>query len=292
MTGRQARETPFVQMHAAGNRFVLVDALDLPPEDVPAPKPPWAAGGWPALARETAHPNFAIGHDGLLVVLRGRKTPFRQRMFNPDGTEDMCGNGLHCTAKYLFDTDRIGREAFEIETISGARTVQVIESKPPMATVRSALAPPQLQPVSLSVAGDEVPPHVAEALTRATYAQMGTPHLVLFADWESLGERWTDVSRSLEEHPDLPDRVTVTWVRRDAPDRLTLRFWERSVGETLSCGTGACAAAAVAHEHGLSAMPITVVTAGGEMTVRWDGQGEIELTGPAVTICRGTWPPV
>ncbi len=277
MTSKQAMGIPFVLMHATGNRFVLVDALDGRNED------------WPALARETANACFAIGHDGLLVLVPGNRALFRQRMFNPDGTEDMCGNGLRCIAKHLFDTGRIGTEPVEIETISGNRTVQILEMKPPAAIVRAALIPPALEPVSVHLPHADAPPHVLKALERAVFVQIGTPHLVVFADWEHLGDRWAQVSRMLETHPDLPDRVTVTWVRAEAPDRLTSRFWERSVGETLSCGTGACAAVIAALREGMVARTVVVSTAGGDLTVSWDGRDIIELTGPAVTICQGRW---
>jgi diaminopimelate epimerase len=268
---------PFTLMHAAGNRFMLVDALDGLDLD------------WPALAKATAHPNFAIGHDGILVVLPGESLAFRQRMFDPDGTEDMCGNGLRCTAKHLFDTRRIGLEPVQIETISGPRGVQVLGSQPPTATVRTRLAVLEVRRVSLSLSGNP-PPEVAEALAHGVYVNMGTPHLVLMADWEPLGPRWEEISAALETHPDLPERVTVTWVRPEGPGRLAPRFWERNVGETLACGTGSCAAVVVARQRAAMADAITVATRGGDLTVRWDGQGEIELTGPATTICRGTWP--
>lgn len=277
MTNQQAQVIPFVLMHATGNRFVLVDALEGQEQD------------WSALARETADPHFAIGHDGLLVLAPGEQTPFRQRMFNPDGSEDMCGNGLRCTAKHLLDTRRIGMEPVEIETISGNRTVQILEVKPPAAVVRATLAPPALEPVNIHIAHDDVPPPLLKALERAIFVQIGTPHLVVFADWEPLGNRWAQVSRMLETHPDLPDRVTVTWVRAEAPNRLASRFWERSVGETLSCGTGACAAVIAAQREGMAGKGVVVSTAGGELVVSWDGRDTVELTGPAVTICRGTW---
>jgi diaminopimelate epimerase len=270
-------EVPFVLMHAAGNRFMLIDALGGLDMD------------WPAFARVTADPHLAVGHDGILVVVRGETLPFRQRMFDPDGTEDMCGNGLRCTAKYLFDAGQIGLEPLELETISGPRMVQVLTSDPPTATVRTALAVLELRPVSLSLPGS-IPPEVAEALSNAVYVQMGTPHLVLFADWEPLGPQWDTISAALETHPDLPERVTVTWVRKEAPNRLVPRFWERNVGETLACGTGSCAAVAVARQRGSLDDAVTVATRGGDLSIRWDGQGEIELTGPAVTICRGVWP--
>lgn len=271
-------DVAFVLMHAAGNRFMLVDALDGLELD------------WPALARATAHPNFALGHDGILVVVPGETLAFRQRMFDPDGTEDMCGNGLRCTAKYLFDTGRICLEPLRIETISGPRLIHMLDSRPPMATVRTGLAVLGMQPVSLALPGLDVPPDVSDALAHAVFVHMGTPHLVLFADWEPLGLRWDEISAALETHPDLPDRVTVTWVRQEGPERLAPRFWERNVGETLACGTGSCAAVAVARLRGATADAVTVATRGGDLSVRWDGQGEIELTGPAVTICRGTWP--
>jgi len=265
-------------MHAAGNRFMLADALDSLELD------------WAALARATARRSFAVGHDGVLAVVPGEKLPFRQRMFDPDGTEDMCGNGLRCTAKHLFDTGRIGREPLRIETISGPRLIQVLESRPPRATVRTTLGVLGMHPVSLALPGLDVPPDVAEALANAVFVHMGTPHLVLFADWGPLGARWDEISAALETHPDLPERVTVTWVRQEGPDRLSPRFWERNVGETLACGTGSCAAAVVARQRGALADAVTVATRGGDLSVHWDGEGEIELTGPAVTICRGTWP--
>lgn len=285
MTPRAVR---FYKMEATGNAFVLVDASENPERD------------WPSLAVDTADPHFGVGHDGLLVVEDSDTADFRQRMFNPDGTEDMCGNGLRCTAKHLYDTGRIGEGPVAIETLAGVRTVQVVQSRGMAAVVRADLGRPDVRALQLNPTPtlDRVLPRDQRAAVLGpTYVSFGTPHVVVCADYNLPGRLWESISREIEHHPDLGERVTATWFLlapsgpTRVPHTLSARFWERSVGETLACGTGAAAATAVALARGLVDGATIVNMRGGSVEVSRDDGGRFRVTGEAVTVFSGTWEP-
>ncbi len=280
-------DVAFVKMHAAGNAFVLVDALDGLELD------------WPRLAIETADPHFAVGHDGLLVVMPGEAAEYRQRMFNPDGTEDMCGNGLRCVAKYLHDAGRIVSTVV-LETIGGRRTVEWLRVSGPTAHLRSGLGTPAVRHAALRLgdlprsAAAAVPTRHTEAiesaLATALYVSLGTPHIVLHAGSELPEATWEALSAALEQHALGDERTSVTWFRRTGRERLAARFWERAVGETLACGTGAGASIVAARRAGLVGAEAAVITKGGEVRASWDGEGEVFVEGPATTVFTGRWP--
>jgi diaminopimelate epimerase len=281
------RAIPFTKMQATGNAFVLVDAMALAGQHGPAERL-----DWPQLAVETADPHFAVGHDGLLVVEASDAADFRQRMFNPDGTEDMCGNGLLCTAKHLHDTRRVRGRLMTIETIAGVSRVEVLQVKGARARVRAELGRPVVRPLRLDptpALGRLLPAGQRGPLLRPTYVSFGTPHVVVQADHNLPAGVWEQISAEMEHHPQLGERVTATWFTRDAAGGLSARFWERSVGETLACGTGAASAAAVALAQKPADGQVTVSMPGGRVMVSRDEGGSFHVTGDAVTVFRGTW---
>ncbi|MFQ6132351.1 MAG: diaminopimelate epimerase [Armatimonadota bacterium] len=278
----------FWKMHAAGNVLLLFDTREVHQQD------------WSRLSVATADAHRAVGHDGILVVSVGGEGHFGQRMFNPDGTEDFCGNGLRCTAKHLHDRGDIGSEVVCIETAAGARRVQVLSGEANKATVRSELGRADVREVRLTWRGrhaQAVPGRLRRELTRAIFVDIGTPHLVLLVDHELPDDEWGVASAYLERHSGTSDaaaardpRTSVVWLLPEAPDSARVRIWERAIGETLSCGTGAAAALAAGQLRGALAESARISSPGGVLEVCLDSAGTLWVTGPAETICEGSWP--
>lgn len=267
----------FTKMEAAGNDFVLLDDAG------------WPAGDWERVAQAVCDRRFGVGADGLLVVSASEHADFRFRMFNPDGTEDHCGNGLRCAFVY-YAAGQPGRDRFTAQTLAGVREGEVLRGTfPPRARVD--MGEPALAPGSVPAAftGDtavDVPLEVGGETILITSLSTGTAHTVVFAPHQTWAARFERLSPLIELHPAFPERTSVLWVDSAERGRLRLRIWERGVGETLSCGTGACAAAVAWRLHG-GPDRVDVASQGGTLTVDWPGHGPILLEGTARTVFTG-----
>ena len=272
---------PFTKMQGVGNDFVVVDEGD------------WADGDWAARARALCDRRFGVGADGLIVIGPSSRADVRMRFFNPDGTPDMCGNGLRCVVRFAHGRGRIG-ERGHVETIAGVRAVTVGTD----GIVTAEMGVPHFAPADLPmrVSVDRVVdfplPLDGEALPISAVST-GSTHTVVFVDRLPDDDLFFRLSPRIENHPLFPERTSVMWTRVAAPDRIDLRIWERAAGETLGCGTGACAAAVVARAQGKVASPeVTVVSRGGTLRVGWPGgEGDtVLLSGPAEIVFTGLWP--
>jgi diaminopimelate epimerase len=266
-------------MQGLGNDFVVIDAihqaLELSVEQV----------------RTLADRRFGIGCDQLLLVERpqGEGVDFRYRIFNADGSEvQQCGNGARCFARFVRDQGFTDKDEIVVETASGIITLYIEGD----GMVRVNMGVPNFAPASL--------PFQAES-DRLVYelelegdtlpigaVSMGNPHAVMEvadierAPVESLGPK-------LESHPRFPERVNVGFMQVLSKEHIRLRVYERGAAETLACGTGACAAVAVGHRWGLLADEVLVSLPGGELRIRWQGEGkELWMIGPATTVFEGT----
>ena len=270
---------PFTKMHGLGNDFVVIDAINHPITFTPRQ------------VRALADRRFGIGCDQLLMVERPRTAgvDFRYRIFNADGSEvQQCGNGARCFARFVRDQGLTDKDEIVVETASGIITLYIEGD----GMVRVNMGVPNFAPASL--------PFKAEAeqlvyeleldgdAVRLGAVSMGNPHAVLevadidHAPVASMGPR-------LESHPLFPERVNVGFMQVMAKDRIRLRVYERGAAETLACGTGACAAVAVGHRWGLLADEVTVSLPGGELRIRWQGEGQpLWMIGPATTVFEGT----
>lgn len=269
---------PFSKMHGAGNDFVVVSEE--------------AVGSFflPDLARRLCRRRFAVGADGLLVVGRGSRHAVRMRMFNPDGSEDMCGNGLRCVAKWASLHGLTADTCFTVETIDGDKQVELLSD----GKVRVELGEPRFEPNEVPVLAEEAPvvdmpvdlPH---GTVRITALSTGSTHGVVFVDSLPDDERFLRDSPMIENHPLFPQRTSVLWTVVENPSRLRMRIWERGAGETLACGTGACAAAVAAQLHGLAGESVDVYSAGGMLHVEWRPGEPISLTGAAELVYEGCY---
>ena len=262
----------FVKMQGAGNDYVVLEekALTAPPGE---------------LAKALSDRHFGIGSDGLILVCPGKLADYEMRMYNPDGTRaQMCGNGIRCLGKYVWDAGLVPGETFTVESAGVVHKLQYLRE--------ARHVTPWGERLTAYLSVDMGTPRLGGEQVVAGYrlreVNMGNPHAVTFA------ERLEDVpveqaGPMIERGDPFPERTNVEFVQVLGRDLIRLRVWERGTGETLACGTGACAAAAVCVENGLTDGKITVKLSGGELELAWDGKGtSMYLTGPAETVFEGT----
>lgn len=275
----------FVKMHGTGNDYVYVDLWT---ESVPDPV---------ATAIEVSHRHFGIGADGLILVAKPTEPGFAGRMvmYNADGSESgMCGNGLRCVAKFLFDRGRTGGEReFRLQTGAGPRSAAVHPGPDGKAmeitlSMGAPLLAPEAIPTTLPAQGTESEIQVGGWTLRGTPVGMGNPHFVVFVDdVDSFPVH--EIGPLIENHPAFPNRVNAEFVQVLGPGRLRQRTWERGSGETWACGTGASAVCVASRLRGVTQGNVVIDLLGGPLALSWDGSGEVRMTGNAVEVFRGSW---
>jgi diaminopimelate epimerase len=294
-----SRRLPFTKMHGAGNDFVVFDGLR---EDLP--------GDLSKLAREIADRHFGVGFDQMLVVRPSESADFRMDIYNADGSQvEMCANGIRAFYKYLRDAGHTSADEIGVETLSGVVrprwagpglvTVDMglpilIPEKIPT-TLSSGAGPVLDVPIDLSTGtgqpttGEEVWPGGPEAL-RVSSVSMGNPHCVIETD-DVDAVPLASVGPVLEHHVAFPNRVNVEFIQVVSRDRIRQRTWERGTGETLACGSGACAVAVTAMLRDVVDREVTIELRGGELQIAWPDKGaSVLMTGPAATVFTGEWP--
>jgi len=251
---------------------------------------------WPALAIKICAHHFGVGSDGLLVLKPSDKADFKMLMFNPDGTPDSCGNGLRCMARYVHAEGLTEKKDIVFEARDGLRRTEIIEGCPPRSIggVKMNMGRPSLQaadiPSTLSGELINYPLEVGGQTLNITAVVIGTPHAVICAPLESFWETIPSVSAEIENHPAFPERINDTWCARESPESLRVRTWERGVGPTMGCGTGASAALVAANLNGLAGTRATVTSPGGSLLVEWPNKGDLFVSGPANIVYQGEWP--
>lgn len=267
----------FTKMQGAGNDFVVINAL----------AEPFALS--PAQIKQLADRHFGIGCDQLLVVEKATRpeADFRYRIFNADGGEvEQCGNGARCFVRFVHDEGLTTQRQIRVETLSGIISPRLEDN----GQVTVNMGQPRFLPDEIPFISDSQAViqtlQVGEAAVGITVVSMGNPHAVqVVADIdtamvETLGPR-------IESHPRFPQRVNAGFMQIVDVHTIRLRVYERGAGETLACGTGACAAVVAGMRRGLLASPVRVITRGGDLSIVWDGQGSVLLTGPAVSVFSG-----
>jgi len=282
----------FYKMHGTGNDFVLLENLE---------NKPW---NYPALARSFCALHTGIGADGVLVLLPSEKADFQMKIFNADGSEaEMCGNGIRCFSRHLYEKGFVQKTKFKIETLAGIMEPECILSNGKVQHVRVNMGKPRYgdlhlkagQPLTLDAE------HLVfslefsesrqnnEALARMVEGasiSMGNPHFVVFTDGNS---PWNleEHGKALSVHPKHPHQSNVEFVDILNFNRIRVKVWERGVGPTQACGSGACASVVACRI--LKKMPekLEVEMPGGVLHVEWDGQGAVFLSGPATYVFEG-----
>jgi diaminopimelate epimerase len=271
----EADRIRFVKMQGVGNHFVVIDGREGSPRD------------WQEIAPALCAERVGVGADGLLVVAPSSERQARMIMYNPDGSEDFCGNGLRCVARFVSqerDADLV------IDTLAGSRQAAVRFDLDGSCLVTVDMGTPSFDPADVPA---RIPQSIGYSLPVngrdfvATTLSTGTAHTILFVDELPDDDEFFAASPRIENHPFFPERTSLMWTRVEGPNRLRLRIWERGAGETWGCGTGACAAAVAAIRQGLAASPVTVASKGGELRIEWSEGGRIRMTGPAEYVYRG-----
>ncbi len=268
----------FVKMQGAGNDYIYFDCFEGEPEDIPA------------LAVRLSDRHKGIGGDGLVLICRSDVADAKMRMFNADGSEgNMCGNAIRCVGKYLYDENVCRKEELSVETKSGIKYLRLYTENGKVKRVRVDMGKADFDPKSLPVLleGEAVdrPVKIAGGLHRITCVSMGNPHCVLFEDPD--GADLERIGPLFENDPLFPERVNTEFVKVIGKNALKMRVWERGSGETMACGTGACAAAAAACACGKcdAAQDILVKLRGGDLVIH---VGEtVFMTGEAEKVFSG-----
>ena len=272
----------FTKMHGCGNDYVYINCFEETVED-PA-----------ALAVRLSDRHKGIGGDGVILICPSDKADAQMRMFNLDGSEGkMCGNGIRCVAKYVFDHGIARKEELKIETLSGVKTCLIHEENGEAVSVTVDMGEAILRPGEIPVAlpGDCVihqNVEVAGGIYEITCVSMGNPHCVIFGE-DPDGLELSEIGPRFEHDPLFPQGVNTEFIQVLDGHTLKMRVWERGSGETMACGTGACASAVAAVLCGYCPMgeDILVRLRGGDLTIRYE-QDRVWMTGEAVTVFQGT----
>jgi diaminopimelate epimerase len=279
----------FTKMHGAGNDYVYVNCFD---EPLPA--------NIPELARRISDRRFGVGGDGLILICPSERADAEMRMFNADGSAaEMCGNGIRCVAKYLYDHGICRRPALRIESAGRVLSLELTLAQERVQQVRvdmgQPILPPEQIPTTLrSPAGPgtpvvDVPLAVGGREFRVTCVSMGNPHCVVFVD-EPSNEWVLGIGPKLEVDPHFPNRVNAHFVQVLGRGELRQRSWERGTGETFACGTGACAVAVAGVISGRTDRKVQIHVRGGDLAIEWsDANNHVYMTGPAVEVFSGEW---
>lgn len=260
----------FTKMQGLGNDYIYLDCT----KDIPA--------DLPALAVRASSRHFGIGSDGLICICQSDRADFQMRMFNADGSEgEMCGNGIRCVGKFVYDKGLTAKTDVSIETKSGIKQLDLLleDGKVSMVTVDMGRPVPE-QNRTITVYDKEY---------CITPVSVGNPHAVLYLE-DIDGLNLPQIGPEFEQHPSFPNRTNTEFVEVLGPRHLKMRVWERGSGETLACGTGACAVLVASVLNGMCERSADVQLLGGTLHVRWDEEnGHIYMTGPAVTVFEGEY---
>ena len=280
----------FTKMQGAGNDYIYIDARELDQD-------------WPSLCRQMSDRHFGIGGDGIILIENSDVADLKMRMYNADGSEsEMCGNGIRCFAKFAIEHQIVDRPegALTVDTLAGIRQVVPLYRDGIIASARVAMGTPEFDPASIPVNLDKpsgqvrvpvlkYPVQPGQAQLSMSFVSMGNPHAVTFLDQPVDEFPLHDIGPLVETHPMFPRRVNFEIVNRVDESHLKARVWERGSGETMACGTGACAIAVVSRLLGHTGDRVDIMLPGGTLTVDWDGRGEVYLEGPAEEVFSGEW---
>lgn len=249
------------------------------------------------LAVKISDRHFGVGSDGLILINPSDKADFEMEMYNADGSRgEMCGNGIRCVAKYVYDYGLTDQTSISVETLGGIKYLDLTVKDGKAVLVKVDMGKPELSPEKIPVvsAGEEVvdePIDVDGQNYRMTCVSMGNPHAVVYVDCDVRNLPLEEIGPKFENHERFPNRVNTEFVRVLDRRTVEMRVWERGSGETLACGTGACAVAVSCVLNGLTEDEVTVKLLGGDLQIKWDREKDtVFMTGPAEVVFDGEWP--
>lgn len=277
----------FIKMHGLGNDFVFLDHYSVQPASG-SPE-----GDYPELARKLCHRQFGIGADGVIVILPSETADAKMRIFNSDGSEaEMCGNGIRCFARYIFDQGYVQTNPIKAETLAGILSLDLKLEEGKILGVRVDMGEPILKAGLIPVLAQGEPVlgaelQVKDEIFTYTAVSMGNPHCIIFVngyeglDFERLGP-------AIEKHPLFPRKTNVEFIQVNSRNEITMKVWERGTGPTLACGTGACASVVASILNDKTDRTVTVHLPGGDLKIEWNRENNhVYMTGPATYVFKG-----
>lgn len=274
----------FTKMHGLGNDYVYVNCFE---ETIANP---------PEVSKFVSDRHFGIGSDGLIMIHPSKVADFEMEMYNADGSRaEMCGNGIRSVAKYVYDYGLTDKTSISVETLAGIKHLDLTVENGKVTLVKVDMGRPELFPKKIPVVMEDetVEKVVDEPILvdgkeyRMTAVSMGNPHVIVYID-DVQGLDIEEIGPKFENHERFPQRINTEFVRVLDRTTVEMRVWERGSGETLACGTGACAVAVACMLNGLTEDEVTVKLLGGDLRIRWDREADrVYMTGPATVVFDG-----
>ena len=271
----------FTKMQGLGNDYVYVNCMEQMVEDAAE------------TARRVSDRHFGIGSDGLILICPSDKADFEMRMYNADGSRgEMCGNGIRCVGKYVYDYGLTDKSSLSVETLRGIKHLFLEVEDGQVSLVKVDMGPAILEPEKIPVTAEgsrvvDEPLQVDGKTFRMTCVSMGNPHAVIYVD-DVQGMDLEKTGPSFENHERFPNRINTEFAHVLDRNTVEMRVWERGSGETLACGTGACAVAVASILNGYTEDQVTVRLLGGDLKIEWDREAnKVYMTGPAEVVFDG-----
>ena len=273
----------FTKMQGLGNDYVYVNCVEKKMENASQ------------IAIAVSDRHYGIGSDGLILINSSEVADFEMEMYNADGSRgEMCGNGIRCVGKYAYDYGLTDKTHITIETLAGIKYLDLQVEDGKVKQVRVNMGSPLLRPEEIPIALEgesviDVPISINDIVYRMTGVGMGNPHTVVFLD-DIEQMKIEEIGPKFENHSYFPNRVNTEFVKVIDRTHVKMRVWERGSGETLACGTGACAVAVACILNGLTEEDVTVSLLGGDLQIQWERKENIVyMTGPAEVVFDGEW---
>lgn len=271
----------FTKMHGLGNDYVYVNCFE---EKIDNP---------PAVARFVSDRHFGIGSDGLIMINPSKTADFEMEMYNADGSRgEMCGNGIRCVAKYVYDYRLTDKTQISVETLGGIKYLDLTVEDGKVSLVKVDMGKPELEADLIPIISEreqviDEPIEVDGKEYHMTGVSMGNPHAVIYVD-DVKGLDLEKIGPKFENHERFPKRINTEFVHCIDRQTVEMRVWERGSGETLACGTGACAVAVSSILNNLTDTQVTVKLLGGDLQIEWDREKDrVFMTGPATVVFDG-----
>ena len=273
----------FTKMHGLGNDYVYIDCTSKSGQTIENES---------ELAKFISDRHFGVGSDGLILICDSNVADFKMRMFNYDGSEaEMCGNGIRCVGKFVYDKGLTQKEGITVETLAGIKELKFNLEKQKVSTVKVDMGEPILEPDKIPVISKEetvknLKLKVLDREFKFTCVSMGNPHAITIVD----NVKNFDIEKYgpiLECDKHFPKRSNIEFIELVNRNAIKMRVWERGAGETLACGTGACASAVACNLNNYTEKKVTVELLGGNLNIEWNDNNHIYMTGPAVTVFEG-----
>ena len=271
----------FTKMHGLGNDYVYVNCFE---EKIDNP---------PAVARFVSDRHFGIGSDGLIMINPSKTADFEMEMYNADGSRgEMCGNGIRCVAKYVYDYGLTDKTQISVETLGGIKYLDLTVEDGKVSLVKVDMGKPELEADLIPIISEreqviDEPIEVDGKEYHMTGVSMGNPHAVIYVD-DVKGLDLEKIGPKFENHERFPKRINTVFVHCIDRQTVEMRVWERGSGETLACGTGACAVAVSSILNNLTDTQVTVKLLGGDLQIEWDREKDrVFMTGPATVVFDG-----